>query len=41
MRVPSGQIFNELDLQLLSLMVEYKFIERRDVPFTLKSGVKS
>lgn len=41
MIVPSGQIFNELDLQLLPLMAKHKFIERRDTPFILKSGVKS
>ncbi len=41
MRVPSGKIFNELDLRLLPLMAKYKFIERRDVSFTLKSGIKS
>jgi len=41
MKVPSGQVFNELDLELLPLMAKYKFIERRDAPFTLKSGIKS
>ncbi len=41
MEVPSGQIFNKLDLELLPLMTKYKFIEWRDSPFTLKSGIST
>lgn len=41
MKVPSGQIFNKLDLQILPLLVKYSFIQWRDTPFILKSGVNS
>lgn len=41
MRVPSGRIFDELDLELIEMMVKYKFIEYKDTPFTLSSGRKS
>ena len=41
MKVPSGQVFSTLDLQLLPLMAKYKFIDWRDAAFKLKSGIES
>jgi len=41
MEVPSGKVFTELDLEILPLMVKYKFVDWREVPFTLKSGIPS
>lgn len=41
METPSGQFFDNGDLTLLELMTKYGFIQRRDTPFKLKSGVLS
>jgi orotate phosphoribosyltransferase len=41
MQMPSGKFFGKDDLELLKLMVECGFIQRRDTPFKLKSGVMS
>ncbi len=41
MQVSSGTVFGKDDLELLRLMVDHGFIQRRDVPFKLKSGVMS
>ena len=40
-KVPSGRIFDHQDLALFELMHQYKFIEWRENPFTLNSGIKS
>ena len=41
MKTPSGQVFGELDIMLLELMAKHGFIEWRQTPFTLKSGIES
>lgn len=41
METPSGQVFDKRDLALLELMAKYGFIQRRDTPFKLKSGIMS
>jgi len=38
---PSGKTFDSADVELLHQLVKVKFIEWRQEPFTLKSGVKS
>ena len=40
-RVPSGRIFCQDDLELLGMMVKYGFIRRSDKPFKLNSGIFS
>lgn len=41
MRVPSGTFFTEQDLELVRLMGIHKFVDYREEPFTLRSGIKS
>lgn len=41
MQVPSGQVFQELDLEFLTLAANYGFIQLRDEPIKLNSGVMS
>ncbi|HTE48527.1 MAG TPA: hypothetical protein VK675_01305 [Candidatus Paceibacterota bacterium] len=41
MKVPSGEIFNENDIELLKLMAKYGFVSWSEKPFKLKSGIMS
>lgn len=41
MQVPSGRIFTEDDLALVSLMASCKFVDYREEPFMLRSGIES
>jgi len=41
MKVPSGEIFNEEDLELLKLMAKYGFVSWNETPVKLKSGIMS
>jgi len=41
MKVPSGAILNEKDIELLRLMAKHGFVKWSEEPFTLKSGITS
>ncbi len=41
MQVPSGRIFTADDLIILRAMVSIGFVQHREQPFTLKSGIQS
>ena len=41
MNVPSGRVFDKLDLKIVRLMVEYGFIRWQEKPFILNSGIES
>lgn len=41
LEVPSGRVYSSEDLDCLAIMNLHGFIEHRDKPFTLKSGVQS
>jgi len=41
MKVPSGEIFTEEDIELLKLMAKYGFIRWSEEPYKLKSGIMS
>ncbi len=41
MKVPSGEIFSENDIELLKLMAKYGFVRWSEEPFKLKSGIMS
>ncbi len=41
MQVISGRIFSALDVEILRRMVAYGFLQYRDAPFKLKSGIMS
>ena len=41
MKVPSGEILNDKDIELLKLMAKYGFVRWSDEPFKLKSGIMS
>lgn len=41
MPVPSGRVFDELDLRLVRELARIEFITWREQPFVLKSGIKS
>src|SRR3989344_5131486 len=41
MNVPSGRIYDKLDLKIIRLMAKYGFIRWREEPFQLNSGIES
>ncbi len=41
MQVPSGRVFNALDIEILRRMAEYRFLAHRDKPVKLTSGIMS
>ena len=41
MNVPSGVTLSDGDIELLQLMARYGFVQWRDKPYTLKSGIQS
>lgn len=41
MKVPSGEVFSEEDIELLKLMAKYGFVSWNEEPIKLKSGIMS
>jgi orotate phosphoribosyltransferase len=41
LQVPSGAVYDKLDLEILEAQHKYGFVRHCEQPFTLKSGIKS